>query len=212
MQTNKLKNQLNRRRRWLKSVGSKLVQGEDRKERVAFRKLCRWQRSLKKPSIRGEPVARNSWALLPLRRNVAVWPASAGCRTPPALSWHYLDGRWQLLFLRFLRIPRLDDSLTAFSSASWKDLQPSGVLLQTSEDEKFGGEHDNDNWVWNSKAGMLVIAYCPLSRCWTSHQKEAGWFLLGSARSDAKRPGSHRWPDMLQYLLNLVEWPIEMSH
>ena len=35
------KNQLNRRRRWQKSVGSKLVQGEDRKERVANRELCR---------------------------------------------------------------------------------------------------------------------------------------------------------------------------
>ena len=35
------KNQLDRRRRWQKSVGSKLVQGEDRKERVANRELCR---------------------------------------------------------------------------------------------------------------------------------------------------------------------------
>ena len=34
-------NQLDRRRNWQKSVGSKLVQGEDRKERVANRELCR---------------------------------------------------------------------------------------------------------------------------------------------------------------------------
>ena len=32
---------LDRRRNWQKSVGSKLVQGEDRKERVANRELCR---------------------------------------------------------------------------------------------------------------------------------------------------------------------------
>ena len=37
----KTKNELNRRRRWQKSVGPKLVQGENRKERVANRKLCR---------------------------------------------------------------------------------------------------------------------------------------------------------------------------
>ena len=38
---NKQINKLNRRRRWQKSVGSKSVQGEDRKERVADRELCR---------------------------------------------------------------------------------------------------------------------------------------------------------------------------
>ena len=35
------KNKLDRRRRWQKSVGPKLVQGENRKERVANRELCR---------------------------------------------------------------------------------------------------------------------------------------------------------------------------
>ena len=35
------KNKLDRRRRWQKSVGPKLVQGENRKERVADRELCR---------------------------------------------------------------------------------------------------------------------------------------------------------------------------
>ena len=34
-------NKLDRRRRWQKSVGQNLVQGENRKERVANRELCR---------------------------------------------------------------------------------------------------------------------------------------------------------------------------
>ena len=51
-------NKLNRRRRWQKSVGSKSVQGEDRKERVANRELGRWQRNQKVVN-RGEPVARD---------------------------------------------------------------------------------------------------------------------------------------------------------
>ena len=38
---NKPINKLDRRRIWQKSVGSKSVQGEDRKERVANRELCR---------------------------------------------------------------------------------------------------------------------------------------------------------------------------
>ena len=51
-------NKLNQRRRWQKSVGSKSVQGEDRKEQVANRELCRWQRNQKVVN-RGEPVARD---------------------------------------------------------------------------------------------------------------------------------------------------------
>ena len=38
----------------------------------------------------------HGWALLPLPWDVAVWPTSAGCCTPPAISWHYLGERWQL--------------------------------------------------------------------------------------------------------------------
>ena len=38
---NKQINKLYRHRKWQKSVGSKSVQGEDRKERVANRELCR---------------------------------------------------------------------------------------------------------------------------------------------------------------------------
>ena len=49
------KSQLDRRRRWQKLVGSKLVQGEDRKERVANRSFAGDRGAVN----RGEPVARN---------------------------------------------------------------------------------------------------------------------------------------------------------
>ena len=61
---NKPINKLDRRRIWQKSVGSKSVQGEDRKERVANRELCRWQRSLRSSqpgrACSEEPVGEES--------------------------------------------------------------------------------------------------------------------------------------------------------
>ena len=59
-------------------------------------------------------------------------------------SFHHAISDWRRKYLALcasLDPWALDETLTAFSSASLEDLQPSR-LLQTSEDEYLGGGHD----------------------------------------------------------------------
>ena len=129
----------------------------------------------------------HGWALLPLVWDGAGRRTSAGCRTPPALSWHYLGGRWQLSvghirhergnkrsegagFPHAISARRKEYLAFCASQGSMTRLLHShqhhkrstifGVLLQTSEDAYLGGGHDKDMGLCFKALYTLIMPCC----------------------------------------------------